>query len=98
MREIDLIGTIVGGRARAVVEQDLPAIRAIERCFQIISEAATKLGTAAESACPDQPWQEIRSLGNLLRHAYDDVLFARLWTTIQDELPALRHACEIQLD
>jgi hypothetical protein len=55
MREIDLIGTIVGGRARAVVEQDLPAIRAIERCFQIISEAATKLGTAAESACPDQP-------------------------------------------
>jgi uncharacterized protein with HEPN domain len=46
----------------------------------------------------DQPWQEIRSLGNLLRHAYDDVLFGRLWTTIQDELPALRHACEIQLD
>jgi uncharacterized protein with HEPN domain len=97
VREIDLIEAVVGGRSQSAVEQDLQAVRVIERCFQIISEAAIKLGAAAELACPDQPWQQIRSLGNVLRHAYDDVLFDRLWATIKTELGSLREACRTQL-
>jgi uncharacterized protein with HEPN domain len=88
----------VAGRPHDAVEQDLKTVRAIERSLAIISEAAVKLGKAAEIACPDQPWRKIRDLGNVLRHAYDDVLFARLWTTIVEELPALKRACETQLN
>jgi uncharacterized protein with HEPN domain len=98
VHEIDLIEEFVGGRPREAVEQDIKAVRAVERSFQIISEAAAKLGAAAEAACPDQAWLKIRNLGNVLRHAYEDVLFSRLWTTIEDELPSLRRACQGQLD
>jgi uncharacterized protein with HEPN domain len=41
---------------------------AVERCLERISEAAFKLGDLASVLMPDQPWQEIRALGNRLRH------------------------------
>ena len=44
---------------------------AVERCLERISEAATKLGELAEAEMPDQPWGQIRALGNRLRHEYD---------------------------
>ncbi len=37
----------------------------------IVSEAARKLGAAAETFVPIQPWPAIRSIGNVLRHEYD---------------------------
>jgi uncharacterized protein with HEPN domain len=39
----------------------------------IISESARRLGTEAEALAPGPPWRAIRDLGNVLRHAYDDV-------------------------
>lgn len=59
-----------------------------------ISEAATKLGAAAEQIAPDQPWAQIRSFGNVLRHQYDDVELSQVWTILKRDLPRLRAACE----
>jgi uncharacterized protein with HEPN domain len=73
--------------------RDRKTMRAVERCFQIISEAAIKLGAEAERFCPDQPWPDIRGIGNPLRHHYDAISPARLWVTIHDDLPSLRAAC-----
>lgn len=36
---------------------------------------------------PDQPWQAIRSVGNVLRHAYDDVDPGAIWQIVHDDLP-----------
>jgi uncharacterized protein with HEPN domain len=67
---------------------------AVERCLERISEAAAKLGELAPTLVPGQPWQEIRALGNRLRHEYDAIREDRLWDIVQINLPPLCAACE----
>jgi uncharacterized protein with HEPN domain len=43
---------------------------------------------------PDQPWHQIRGLGNRLRHEYDAIRADRLWDIVRVDLPALSNACE----
>ena len=71
---------------------------AVERCLARISEAAVKLGAAAEDLAPDQPWRGIRDLGNVLRHAYDEIEPMRIWRLVMDDLPALKTACQTALE
>ena len=75
-------------------EEDRKTYDAVERCLERISEGATKLGVQASELMPDQPWQKIRSLGNHLRHDYDDISQDRLWYIVQTNLPSLSAACE----
>ena len=70
---------------------------AVERCLERISEAASKLGESAPVLMPDQPWRDIRALGNRLRHNYDEISRGRLWEIVQGSLPALLAACEAAL-
>lgn len=44
---------------------------AVERCLERICEAAVRLSDAAAELMPNQPWQDIRGMGNRLRHAYE---------------------------
>ncbi len=67
---------------------------AVERCLERISETASKLGELGPALVPDQPWPDIRALGNRLRHAYDDISQDRLWEIVRGDLPALCVACE----
>ncbi len=71
---------------------------AVERCFELISEAAVKLGIRAEELVPSQPWRDIRGLGNNLRHGYDDISSRTLWLSATGgDIASLRDACEAQL-
>jgi len=67
---------------------------AILHALLILSEAARKLGAEAEAVAPDQPWQAIRSVGNVLRHAYGDVDPGVIWQIVHDDLRTLRKAIE----
>ena len=67
---------------------------ATQLCLLRISEAAIKLGELAEQLAPDQPWKDIRGLGNRLRHEYDRIEPVIIWKTITVDLPPLRRACE----
>jgi uncharacterized protein with HEPN domain len=67
---------------------------AVERCLERISEAASKLGELAPVLVPDQPWRDIRALGNRLRHDYDEIREDRLWDIVRTDLPSLCTACE----
>jgi uncharacterized protein with HEPN domain len=78
----------------AAFEEDRKTCDAVERCLERISEAAAKLGDLASSLMPGQPWQEIRALGNRLRHEYDAIREDRLWDIVQVNLPPLCAACE----
>jgi len=53
--------------------RDYKTSDAVERCLERISEAAAKLGDLAPMLTPDQPWPEIRALGNRFRHEYDEM-------------------------
>ena len=63
---------------------------AVERCLERICEAAFRLGDAASELMPDQPWLDIRGMGNRLRHAYDRVDLAIVWHVVSNRLPELR--------
>jgi uncharacterized protein with HEPN domain len=64
----------------------------------LISEAAMRLGDEAERLCPEQPWRDIRGLGNWLRHQYDKIDVATIWHTFENDLPSLKAAVFRALD
>jgi uncharacterized protein with HEPN domain len=67
---------------------------AVFHALLIVSEAARRLGTDAETLAPSQPWRAIRSLGNVLRHEYEVVDTNVIWRIITADLPALKAASE----
>ena len=72
---------------------------AVERQLLKIAEAAARLDTLAEADLPDQPWRQIRGLGNRLRHEYDNVDGALIWALIEGgDLDALRGAVAAVLE
>jgi uncharacterized protein with HEPN domain len=73
---------------------DLQCQDAVERCLARISEAAKKLEGTLESLAPDQPWSDIRGLGNVLRHEYNGVYPDRIWEIVSSELASLKRAVE----
>lgn len=90
---IDAIAEYTQGMA----EEDFFANRLVydasERCLSRISEAAVKLGLLAEELAPDQPWSEIRGIGNWLRHDYPNIVKETIWQTITEHLSPLRQSC-----
>ncbi len=60
----------------------------------IVSEAARKLGSHAEQLAPDQPWADIRSIGNVLRHQYDEIDPEVIWSIVQRDLASLKAAAQ----
>lgn len=71
---------------------------ATERCLSRISEAAGKLGLLAEELAPNQPWNDIRGIGNWLRHEYPSILKETIWKTVTEDLASLRRDCESAID
>ena len=72
-------------------------IFAVRAAFIELSEAAIRLGTAAETLCSGMPWNDIRGIGNHLRHGYDRIDLERLWNTMTEDLPLLRQAATAAL-
>ena len=71
---------------------DPKTVAAVERMLLTISEAAKRMGPAAETLCPGQPWHKIRGAGNWLRHQYDRIDLQSIWDTVTDDLPPLKAA------
>jgi uncharacterized protein with HEPN domain len=83
---------------RATMAENRLVADAVERCLERISEAAAKLCDQAVALVPNQPWHEIRALGNRLRHAYDQIDQSRIWEIVEGDLPKLLSACQTALD
>lgn len=64
---IGLIEKFTAGMDFNAFREDPKTIAAVERKLLIISEAAIRLGDAAEVRCPGLRWGEIRGIGNWLR-------------------------------
>ncbi|MGH6674640.1 MAG: HepT-like ribonuclease domain-containing protein, partial [Xanthobacteraceae bacterium] len=71
LANIELIQAYTRGYSYDDFVQDLMCQDAMERCVSRISEAASKLEGSIEGIIPDQPWLQIRAVGNVLRHEYD---------------------------
>ena|SRR6266705_4645954 len=70
--------------------RDYKLRRAVERCVEIVSEASRNIPDTLKADFPDQPWPEIASIGNLLRHRYERVDDLIMWKIATRSLPDLR--------
>jgi uncharacterized protein with HEPN domain len=95
---IGLIKDYTRGASHDSFVQDRKTQDAVERCLARISEAASKLESAAEALIPDQPWSEIRGIGNIIRHEYDTVDPDIVWNIINRDLDSLKNSIEAALE
>jgi uncharacterized protein with HEPN domain len=95
---IDLIKSHTRGYSHDSFVKDRKTQDAVERCLMRISEAAGKLEGSADSLIPDQPWSEIRAVGNVLRHEYDSVDPLIIWNIVSRDLDSLRASIEAALE
>jgi hypothetical protein len=62
LENINRIEDFTAGMDLTAFVEDVKTSNATERCLERISEAAKKLGEAAEQLCPDIPWPEVRAI------------------------------------
>lgn len=89
-QEIDWMLETFADSTFEVFAANMLNVRAVERGFLIISEAAKSLPDEMLSAYPNIEWHAIRGFGNVLRHDYQVIEPRRLWVTIKTHLPELR--------
>jgi uncharacterized protein with HEPN domain len=75
---------------------------AVERQLLIISEASIRLDRhdagLAETLAPTVDWQNVRGMGNVLRHRYDDLDYEIVSAALDERLEPLRQACLSAID
>jgi uncharacterized protein with HEPN domain len=91
---IESIERFIRGMDFSVFKADEKTNAAVERKLLLLSEAARRLGDDAEKLCPSIPWNNIRGIGNWLRHQYDRVDPSVIWLTVERDLPPLKLAVE----
>jgi uncharacterized protein with HEPN domain len=65
---------------------------AVERYFEIISEASRHVPSSVKEREAVIPWKKIADLGNVLRHAYHSTNPAILWDIYENQLSDLEAA------
>ena len=68
---------------------DLATRRAIERCVELVGEAASRVSDAFQAAHPEVPWREIIAQRHRLIHGYRDIDPERIRNVVETHLPAL---------
>jgi uncharacterized protein with HEPN domain len=64
----------------------------VERYLAGMDKPAFEQSEWADELMPDQPWGDIRGMGNRLRHAYERVDVTIVWNTARLRLPELAAA------
>jgi len=81
-------------RGRTQFDADVALRRALERCLEIIGEAAKAVDAEARASLPDVPWTEIIRLRDRLSHHYHRIEPDQLWVTAESDIPKLTAAVE----
>ena len=89
---IDLIDLFIKDLNFDSYKADAKTKSAVERQFQIITEAAVRLGDDGDRLAPGPDWKGYRGMGNILRHQYHRIDDQIVWNTVTDELPSLKEA------
>jgi len=98
LENIDAVAEMVGGTDFAEYRRNMMLRRAVERCVEIVSEASRGIPDEMKAAFPDQPWPEIASIGNLLRHHYERIDDLIMWKIATRSLPDLRNVVASLID
>lgn len=89
---IAAIERLTSGLTLAEYSADPDRTAAVERYFERLSEASRHLPADWKERYPAIPWRQVADLGNVLRHAYDQIIDERIWNVIAKDLAPLRLA------
>ncbi len=67
---------------------------AVERAFEIMSDASRHIPEAKKTEAPEIAWRNLADLGNRLRHAYHRVDPEVLWNITHNDLEPLKRFVE----
>ena len=88
------VADLVSLRTRQELDRNREFRRALERCVELVGEAATRLPVDWRESHPQVPWRQIIAMRNVMIHGYDIVLPEVLWDVATSDVPKLRHAIE----
>jgi uncharacterized protein with HEPN domain len=94
LENIARIERFTAGFDEAAFTADEKSMFAVFHALPIISEAARRLGSDAETSAPEQRGQSIRAFGNVLRHQCDEVGPGATRRIVRDDLPSLKQSIE----
>jgi uncharacterized protein with HEPN domain len=95
---ISHIRALLAGKSMEQLASDSVARAALERFLERISEASRHIpASIKEHLGGDIPWKDIANLGNVLRHGYDRVDVAVLWSICANDLGPLETAIDAML-
>jgi uncharacterized protein with HEPN domain len=79
----------IGDMTLAQFEADRKTQRAVERCIQVISEAAKDVPKELKAKHKEIPWRNVVGMGDKLRHDYHNIVVQIVWDTVTVHLPPL---------
>lgn len=62
---------------------------AVERCLEMVGEAAGHISKSFCSAHPEIPWRLVTGMGNVLAHDYGQIPYEIICGTVTKNVPAL---------
>ena len=83
------LAALARGRSVGDLARDRLFELAVMRLLEVIGEAARRVSDGTRTAHPEIPWADVWGMRNALIHAYDQVDHARVWRTIEADLPKL---------
>lgn len=81
--------TEITARGRAAYDSDIALRRAVERCLEIIGEAAKAVSTTTRAEHPGIAWSSMAKIRDRLSHHYHRVDQNQLWNVATTDIPEL---------
>jgi uncharacterized protein with HEPN domain len=94
---IERVRQVVGDLDLDAFESNWEKRWLVERGVEIVSEASRHLTLELKARHPEIPWRNVADIGNVLRHAYQDVAPPVMWNLVRDHLPLMERICREEL-
>ena len=94
LRAAQYLEQFLAGKTLKDLASDVLLQSAIERQFEILSEAATHVSTTTQALWPSIDWRGTKDFRNLISHEYFRVDVAKLWHVATEIIPGLRPTLE----
>jgi uncharacterized protein with HEPN domain len=92
------IETLLATRTGKDLDDNREFRRALERCVELIGEAASRLPENWRALHAEIPWRQIIAMRNVMIHGYDVVVSDVLWDVAANDVPKLRGEIERLLE